>query len=97
MSEKQGIEASREYRFKEFLRYTRTKPYACQPLMKQFYQCFDFYHFQKNEGEEEAKAKCFEKFNYEECFTENKDKLRENWQLNLEDYEYKPDYSEEGA
>ncbi len=78
-----GLDTSREYRFKEFLRYTRTRPYACQPLMKNFWQCFDHYVFNKNEDESEVKTKCLEKFNFEECFKENKTLLQENWAMNV--------------
>lgn len=81
------MENSREYRFKEWLRYTRTRPYVCQPLMKNYWQCFDYYKFTKGEEETEARTKCLEKFNYEECFTENKEKLRENWIYNVEEIE----------
>jgi len=85
MSENKGFEFTREYRFKEWLRFTRTRPYACQPLMKNFWQCFDHYHFQKLQDENETRTKCLEKFNYEECFNENKEKMIENWCLNIEE------------
>jgi hypothetical protein len=79
------MEKTREYRFREFLRYTRGRPYVCQPLMKNFWQCFDYTHFTKNVDESEAKSQCLEKFNYEECFKENKDKLYENLPFNVEE------------
>lgn len=82
-----ALHSSREYRFKEFRRYTRTRPYTCQGLMKQFYQCFDYSHFQKNIDEESAKKDCLEKFNFEECLTENKDLLKENWVYHVEQKE----------
>ncbi len=87
MSDKPGIEGSREYRFKEWLRFTKTRPYVCQPLLKGFYQCFDYYHFVKNQDEDSTKVKCLEKFNYEECLTENKDLCFENWIYNIEEEE----------
>lgn len=76
------FDKTREYRFKEFRRFTRTRPYDCQGLMKNFWQCFDYFHFQKNEEEPKAYSDCMEKFNYEECLTENKPKLWENWKYN---------------
>jgi hypothetical protein len=82
--EGKGLENSRQYRMQEWKRYMRTRPLACWPVMKNYYQCFDHYRFDKNEDEGAAKAKCFEKFNYQECFDENKDKLRENWIFNRE-------------
>jgi hypothetical protein len=85
MSEFKGFEQTREYRFREFLRYTRTRPYVCQPLMKNFWQCFEFNHFDKNVEESEAKTQCLEKFNFEECFKENKDKLYENQAFRVEE------------
>jgi len=41
----------------------------------------------KKEDESESKSKCLEKFNYLECFSENKAKLKENWALNVKFYE----------
>jgi hypothetical protein len=79
-----SFENSREYKFKEFLRYTRTRPYACQPLMKNFWQCFDYFHYQKNQDEIESKRNCLEKFNFLECVNENKEKCLENWMFNVE-------------
>jgi hypothetical protein len=81
------MENSREYRHKEWIKYLRTRPYACWPVMKNYYQCFDHYKFDKNEDEASAKAKCFEKFNYQECFNENKEQLRENWIYNITEAE----------
>jgi hypothetical protein len=83
MSDFDSLENSREYRFGEWYRYTKTRPLACQPLMKNYWQCFDYYHFVKKEDAGESRAKCLEKFNYEECFNENKTKLIENWPLNV--------------
>jgi hypothetical protein len=87
MSDNLVLQNSREYRFKEWLKYTRTRPFACQSLMKNFWQCFDHYRFTKSEEEGEAKSKCLEKFNYSECFIENKEKLLENWPLNVQIYD----------
>ena len=84
MSEIQGFEPTREYRFKEWLRFTRSRPYACQSLMKNFWQCFDYYHFDKKLEESEAKSSCLEKFNFEDCLNENKDKLFVNLKKNVE-------------
>lgn len=84
MSEFQGFEQTREYRFREWLRYTRSRPYACQPLMKNFWQCFDYFHYNKNIDETEAKTTCLEKFNYEQCFNEHKDILFENLKNKVE-------------
>lgn len=85
-SDFKGLESSREYRFKEWLRYTRTRPYVCQPLMKNFWQCFDHHHFVMKEDAGDAKSKCLEKFNYEECFKENSSLLKENWAKNVQIY-----------
>ena len=95
MSEFKGFEQTREYRFREFLRYTRTRPYVCQPLMKNFWQCFEFNHFDKNVEESEAKTQCLEKFNFEECFKENKDKLFENQAMRVEELSLGGDAGEE--
>jgi hypothetical protein len=83
MSDFRGFEHIREYRFREWLRFTKTRPYVCQPLMKNFWQCFDHFHFDKNMEEADAKTNCLEKFNYEECFNENKEKLIENRKYNF--------------
>jgi hypothetical protein len=85
MSEFKGFEYTREYRFREWIRYTKTRPYVCQPIMKNFWQCFDYSHFTKNIDEAEAKTQCLEKFNYEECFKENSDKLFENLPKNVQE------------
>jgi hypothetical protein len=85
--DKSDFALSREYKFKEFLRYTRTRPYTCQSLMKNFWQCFDFTHFEKGNDEESAKASCLEKFNFQQCLEENKEKLWENWQFNVTEVE----------
>ena len=85
MSGSTGFENTREYKFREWVRYTRTRPYVCQPLMKNFWQCYDYFHFGKNLEDSEAKSQCLEKFNYEECFNENKDKLYENLPYNIEE------------
>ncbi len=53
--------------------------------MKNFWQCFDYFHFQKNQDENETRLNCLEKFNYLECFNENKEKMIENWCLNVEE------------
>jgi hypothetical protein len=86
MSDFKGFEFSREYRFKEWLKFTRSKPFVCQPIMKNFWQCFDHFHFNKLVEESEAKLQCLEKLNYEECFKENSSKLFENTVLNAEEY-----------
>ncbi len=78
------LQNSREYRFIEWLRFTRSRPIACQPIMKNFYQCFDHHRFNLSLDESEAKSKCLEEFNYEECFTENFPKLKENWPRNVD-------------
>ena len=88
MSEFKGFEFTREYRFREWVRYTKTRPYVCQPLMKNYWQCFDHLHFSNNLDELKAKTQCLEKFNYEECFEENKEILFENLPKNA--YEYVP-------
>ena len=82
-----SLDNSREYKHKQWIRYIKTRPYTCWPLMKNYFQCYDYNHYEKNEEESAAKQLCLEKFNYEECLTENKDKLRENWIYNVEIYE----------
>jgi hypothetical protein len=84
MSDFKGFEFTREYQFKEWLRYTRSRPFVCQPFMKNYWQCFDHFHFGKNVEEGEAKSNCLEKFNYVECLNENKERWRENWVYNGE-------------
>lgn len=82
------FENTREYKFKEFRRFTRSRPFACQPIMKQFWGCFDHFRFIKNNEEADSKTTCLEKFNYEECLTENKQKCLENWKYNVEYVEF---------
>jgi hypothetical protein len=79
-----SLDNSREYSQKAWIRFLKTRPSACWPLMKNYYQCFDHFHFEKNQDKDSAKTTCLEKFNYEECLTENKEKLKENWIYNLE-------------
>ena len=86
---------SREYRFLEWRKYTQTRPYSCQGLMKNFWQCFDNFRFIKNFDEVESKTNCLEKFNYEECLSENKEKLFENWIYNTSEKEVEEQVAEE--
>ena len=78
---------SREYRHKELIRQIRTMPLACQSIMKNYYQCVDYYHFDKNKDLSTSEGNCLEKFNFNDCLAENKDRLRENWIFNTEEVE----------
>lgn len=75
---------SREYKHKEAIRYVRSQPLACQGIMKNYFQCVDYYHFEKKQDFTTVGTNCLEKFNYKECLNENKDKIFENWYLNRE-------------
>lgn len=78
---------SREYKHKEAIRYTRSRPLACQGIMKNYFQCVDYYHYDKNQELNSVSEKCLEKFNYKECLVDNKEKIWENWYLNTEQTE----------
>jgi hypothetical protein len=78
---------SREYKHKEAIRFIRSKPLVCQPIMKNYFQCVGYYHHEKNQDLPTVEASCLEKFNFQECFTENKERLKENWIFNAEEFE----------
>lgn len=64
------------YRRKQFV---QKAPVECRVLLKNYFQCVDYYQYTKNESDVPSiKANCQEKFNYDECLTENLDKQYKN-------------------
>ncbi len=79
------MDSSREVLHIQRIEYIKSRPLACQGILKNFYQCSNFYEYEKEQSSCEAKEKCLEKFNYVECLEENRAKCFENWILNKEE------------
>jgi len=81
------MDSSREALHLLRIKYVKSRPLACQGILKNFYQCSNFYEYEKGESATEAKEKCLEKFNFNECLEENRAKCFENWIFNKEEIE----------
>lgn len=81
------MDSSREVLHIQRIEYIKSRPLACQALLKNFYQCTNFYEYEKEQSAADAKEKCLEKFNYVECLEENRAKCFENWIFNKEEIE----------
>ena len=79
------MDSSREMLHLQRIAYIKSRPFACQGLMKQFYQCSNHHEYEKGLSSEEGKGVCLEKFNYLECLEENRAKCFENWIFNKEE------------
>ena len=78
------MDASRELLHLQRIEFIKSKPEACQGLLKNFYQCTDFFEYEKENTSSEAREKCLEKFNYVECLQENKTESS-SWIFNKEE------------